>query len=104
MDLNIKILPQGDTIGILPFIKFAENNEYRFCMDFRFFKNVPSNVKFYPVEEINNGLMTFIGDGYGIQQHHKEKFGLSGEYGSGSISIYTFDIPHLLDWCRKNLL
>ena len=97
-------LPQGDVIGSLPFIQFAEDNEYRFCKDFGFWKNIPSDVKFYPTEESNNELITFIGDGYGIQEHHKVKFGLSGKYGSGSISVYTSDIPHLLEWCRANFL
>jgi hypothetical protein len=95
---------QTDVIGSFPFIKFKENNEYRFGMDFNFFKGIPSDIMFYPISESNNGLITFIGNGYGILKEHKEKLGLSGEYGNGSIYVYASDIPHLLDWCRSNFL
>ena len=97
-------LPQGDLIGSIPFIQFAEDNEYRFCLDFSFTRNIPSHVRFYPFEEFGNGLITFIGDGYGILAEHSLKYGLVGQYGNGSILVYQDDIPHLLDWCRANFL
>jgi hypothetical protein len=96
--------PEGDVIGSIPHIRFPENNEYRFLMDYGIFRNVPPNINFYPVHETGNGLMTFIGDGYGVRDEYTKKFGIAGNYGSGSISIYVDDIPHLLEWCRKNFL
>jgi hypothetical protein len=56
----MKTSQKSDTTSVgLPFIKFAEDNEYRFYQDFRFWKNVPSNVNFYPIEESKNGLMEY---------------------------------------------
>lgn len=98
------ILPQGEIIEKLPSIQFSEDNTYRFCKDFGFFRNVPSNVKFYPVEVTNNGLITFIGDGYGVSKTHTDKHGIVGKYGNGNISIFTEDIPHLVEWCTENSL
>lgn len=89
-----------DVTGSLPFVRFASNNEYRFGQDFRFFKGIPSDVEFYPVEESDNGLITFIGDGYGILPKYK----LAGKYGNGAIFVFKADIKHLVEWCRANFL
>jgi hypothetical protein len=94
---------EKDIIGSLQYVRFAEDNEYRFSMDHGFYKNVPSDINFYPVAETGNGLIEFVGNGYGMSEEYKRK-GLSGEYGNGSIHVFNADIPHLVDWCRQNYI
>lgn len=81
-------------------IRFDKDNEYIYGQDFRFLKGVPSDIDFYPLEETRNGLIIFIGDKHGIRPEHN----LAGEYGNGAIDIRVTDIPHLIDWCRNNVL
>jgi len=97
-------LPEGDIINLGKQVMFAEGNQYRYCMDMRYFKGVPYGILFWPYEEYKNGLITFVADGYGITSDYKDKFGITGRYGSGSISVYGKDIPHLVEWCRANFL
>ena len=88
-----------DEIHSMSYIKFDENNEYRYFQDFSWWKGAPSDVMFYPVAETPNSIV-FVGDGYGIQDKHK----MPGKYGNGSIFIFKDSIPHLLEWCRNNML
>lgn len=86
----------------LPFIVFEENNTFRYQKDFGYWQNVPSDVRFYPVKEVNN-MIEFVGNGYGLTKEY-QKYGLFGQYGSGSIAVLISDIPHLVDFCRSNYL
>lgn len=86
----------------LPFVVFEENNTFRYQKDFGYWQNVPSDVKFYAVKEINN-MIEFVGNGYGLTKDY-QKYGLFGKYGSGSIAVLISDIPHLVDFCRDNFL
>jgi hypothetical protein len=89
----------------IPYIQFEEGNEYQFGMDFGFWQNIPSNVRFYPVRIFNNNeRVQFIGIGYGILEEHKEKFGLIGDYGNGFISVSASQIPHLMEEVKSKLL
>ena len=88
-----------DEIRSMSYIKFAEDNEYKYFQDMRWWQNAPSDVMFYPVSDNPNSIV-FIGDGYGIQEKHC----LPGKYGNGAIFIYKDSIPHLLEWCRNNML
>jgi hypothetical protein len=89
----------------IPYIQFEEGNEYQFGMDFGFWQNIPSDVRFYPVGIFNNNeRVQFIGIGYGILEEHKEKFGLIGDYGNGFISVSASQIPHLMDEVKSKLL
>lgn len=82
-----------------PYIMFEPNNAYRFGQDMGFGQNVPSDVKFHPMREVG-ATIEFIGHGYGAS----ERRGVAGNYGNGAIYVYASDIPHLLDWCRKNYI
>lgn len=84
----------------LQFVRFGSNNKIRFGQDFRFGKGLPDDVNFYPIEEMDNRYIVFIGDGYGIQSKHK----ISGKYGNGAIFVFKDDIPELVEWCRANFL
>jgi hypothetical protein len=89
----------------IPYIQFEEGNEYQFGMDFGFWQNIPSDVRFYPVGIFNNNeRVQFIGIGYGILEEHKEKFGLIGDYGNGFISVSASQIPHLMEEVKSKLL
>lgn len=85
----------------LPFVRFSNNNEIRFGQDFRFWKGLPEDVDFFPIEETANELMMFVGDGYGILPEHK----ITGRYGSGAIYVFKCDMSdELIEWCRENFL
>lgn len=86
--------------GSLPFVRFASENNIKFFMDHRLWQNVPDDVNFHPIDEYDNGLFGFVGDGYGILPKHN----LTGKYGSGSIHIHKSEIPELVEWCRANFL
>ena len=89
----------------IPYIQFEKDNEYKFIMDFGFWKSIPSDVRFYPVDIINNNArVLFIGIGFGILEEHKEKFGLIGDYGNGYISVSASQIPHLMEEVKSKLL
>ena len=89
----------------IPYIQFEEDNEYQFGMDFSFWQNIPSDVRFYPVGIINNNQrVQFIGIGFGILEEHKEKFGLIGDYGNGCIYVSASQIPHLMEEVKSKLL
>jgi len=72
-------------------------------MDFGFWQNIPSDVRFYPIQ-INKENIKFIGIGYGILEEHKENFGLIGDYGSGCIFVSKSQIPHLIEEVESKLL
>lgn len=84
----------------LQFVRFTSNNEIRFCQDHGFWKGLPDDIQFYPVEETPNGLMVFVGDGYGLLP----KYGVAGKYGNGAVYVFINDIPDIIDWCRANFI
>lgn len=87
--------------GSLPFVRFASGNKIRFFMDHGLWEGLPDDIQFYPIDELDNGLIGFIGDGYGVL---KGKHSIAGKYGSGSIYIPKDQIPELVEWCRANFL
>ena len=101
---NVEVSTLSQTIakphvtGSLPFVRFASGNKIRFFMDFNTWEGVPDDVQFYPIDELHNGLIGFIGDGYGVLP----KYNAAGKYGSGSIHIPKDQIPELVEWCRAN--
>ena len=89
----------------VPYIQFEKDNKYKFYMDFSFYKNIPDDVRFYPVRiNNNNDSVEFIAVGYGITQSDKEQYGLIGNYGSGCIHVYIDQIPHLMGEIKSKLL
>lgn len=92
------------TTGYLPYVRFNEDNEIRFGQDSCFWKCIPDNINFYPIEETQNGLIVFIGDGHGILKSHREKYNIHGSYGNGAIYVFKDDILDIVDWCKKNFL
>jgi hypothetical protein len=98
---NVKpLLQQHNVTGSLPFVRFSSDNEIRFGQDHSFWKGLPDDIQFYPIEETQNGLMVFVGDGYGILPKHK----VAGKYGNGAVYVFKDDIPDLVEWCRANFL
>jgi hypothetical protein len=89
--------------GAIPYVEFKEGNNINFGQDFSFWNELPSDVRFYPKNEINNSIC-FVGDRYGITQK-ENKYGLSGEYGNGCVYVSVKDLPtDLVLFCRNNLL
>ena len=49
----------------ISYIQFDPNNEINFGVNHLFEKGILSNIKFYPIKEIDS-IIEFVGDGYGI--------------------------------------
>jgi len=95
-------LRKGVVTGSLPFVMFPDGNKIRFWQDFSGWEGIPSDIRFYPKEEIN-GSIVFIADRYGILKNNK--WNLSGEYGNGAIYVSTKDLTaDIVEWCRANFL
>jgi len=75
------------------YIQFEPDNIVRFCLDHRLWENIPSEIKFYPTKIFQNGLVDFVGEGYGS----KEK------YGNGSIALFEKDLEPIMEWIKLNL-
>jgi len=75
------------------YIQFEPDNNLRFFMDHRLWENIPSEIKFYPVKIFTNGLVDFVGEGYGS----KEK------YGNGSITLFQKDLESVMEWVKGQI-
>lgn len=75
------------------YIQFEPDNNLRFFMDHRLWENIPSEIKFYPTKVFNNGLVDFVGEGYGS----KEK------YGNGSITLFQKDLEPIISWVNEHV-
>lgn len=88
--------------GYLPFIMFGIDNNILYWQDFRFQKGIKSDIKFYPIQEINESIV-FIGDKHGIIKDNE--WNLQGNYGNGAIYVDIKNLPkNTVEWCRKNFL
>ncbi len=88
--------------GGIPYVEFKVGNKITFGQDFSWWDELPSNIRFYPVEEIGNNIW-LIGNKYGVQRNNE--WGIDGEYGNGRVCVSVKDMPtELVDWCRENLL
>lgn len=87
------------------YFRFPVDNNIKYLQDFSVLEGtIPPHIKFYPTDILSNGLITFIGDGYGILNHHRLN-GINGGYGCGAISIYSKSLPdEFVAWCKSNLL
>lgn len=95
-------LRKGVVTGSLPFVMFPDENKIHFWQDFSGWEGIPSDRRFYPIEEIN-GSIVFIADRYGILKNNK--WNLIGEYGNGAIYVSTKDLSaDIVEWCRANFL
>lgn len=85
-----------------PYVMFPEDNSIRFYSDFSVWEGVPSDRKFYPIDGSSNpkDFITLVANGYGILKNNK--YGLKGEYGSGSISVPN-DLfsEEVIEWASK---
>jgi len=89
-------------IGNLPFLMFSDGNEIIYWQDFSQCKGIPSNIKFFPEQEINNSIV-FLADRCGILKNNP--YNLEGQYGNGAIYISIKDLPaDIIEWSRTNFL
>ena len=75
------------------YVQFEPENYLRFFVDHRLWMNIPSDVKFCPTKIFDNGLVDFVGEGYGSKN----------KYGSGSITLFQKDLEPIIEWIKLNL-
>ncbi len=84
-----------------PFLKFKKDNQIPFFKDMNFWRDIPAGICFYIDRFCQDGVW-LIADGYGVQS--KNRFGLTGEYGSGAIAVdFAAMPPEVEAFCREAL-
>lgn len=87
--------------GSLFYVEFTKGNGIGFYQDFGWKKELPDDIKFFPIKS-NDTDIKFIGDEYGIIPNNILR--LEGKYGNGAIYIEKKDLPEeLLELCLNNL-